>query len=226
MVLEDDGSQGIELAGLVGHVATGVAGAAALVLVLALVGEALRRRGRARRVVALLDRVVPGPARAAAVALVAVAATLAPVRPLAADESVRGWLGRVPTPSTPSTVVTPDAIDELVPPEPAPAPAGPMVLVPDRDPDPAAASRPPVSLTPPVAPPTAPAPPPPDTYVVRPGDCLWSIAEHRLGPDPDPAAVDRGWRAIYDLNRAAVGIDPGLIHPGLVLRLPPLTPQP
>ena len=63
-------------------------------------------------------------------------------------------------------------------------------------------------------------------YVVVPGDCLWSIAARRLGRARDARAVDRGWRAIYAANRDAIGPDPNLIHPGLVLTLPPLDPTP
>lgn len=55
------------------------------------------------------------------------------------------------------------------------------------------------------------------TYVVRPGDSLWSIA--RDHPD-DAASVDQRWRAIWLANREVVGDDPDLIIPGQALRLP------
>jgi LysM repeat protein len=58
------------------------------------------------------------------------------------------------------------------------------------------------------------------TYVVRAGDSLWSIARHHPGPDRD---VDERWRAIWAANRAVVGDDPDLIHPGQALRLPGAT---
>jgi len=64
------------------------------------------------------------------------------------------------------------------------------------------------------------------TYTVATGDCLWSIAARVLGRHATARAVDRGWRAIYDANRDAIGADPNLIHPGLVLTLPPLEPTP
>jgi nucleoid-associated protein YgaU len=61
---------------------------------------------------------------------------------------------------------------------------------------------------------------------VRPGDCLWSIAAAHLGRDATARSIDRAWRAVYDANRDAVGPDPSLIHPGLILSLPPLDPTP
>lgn len=57
----------------------------------------------------------------------------------------------------------------------------------------------------------------PDTYVVRPGDSLWSIA--RAHPDAT-GAVEGRWRAIWRANRDVVGDDPDLILPGQALRLP------
>jgi nucleoid-associated protein YgaU len=44
------------------------------------------------------------------------------------------------------------------------------------------------------------------SYVVRPGDSLWSIA--------DSLDLSGGWRALYVGNEAAVGVDPNLIRPG------------
>ena len=55
------------------------------------------------------------------------------------------------------------------------------------------------------------------TYVVRPGDSLWSIA--RAHPAP-PSDVEARWHAIWRDNRDVVGDDPDLIHPGQALRLP------
>jgi len=57
----------------------------------------------------------------------------------------------------------------------------------------------------------------PDTYVVRPGDSLWSIARAHPGAT---GSVDRRWRAIWEANRDVVGDDPDLILPGQALRLP------
>jgi len=71
--------------------------------------------------------------------------------------------------------------------------------------------------------PSAPAAPEPaDTYTVVPGDCLWTIAAHRLPPTAPASDIDRAWRAIYVANRSVVGSNPNLILPGQVLVLPPL----
>jgi nucleoid-associated protein YgaU len=56
--------------------------------------------------------------------------------------------------------------------------------------------------------------------VVRAGDSLWSIAAARLGPSPTAGAVARAWPRWYAANAARIGPDPGLIHPGLLLRDP------
>lgn len=60
-------------------------------------------------------------------------------------------------------------------------------------------------------------------YVVVPGDCLWTIAAHRLGTLATAADVDREWRRIYEVNRARIGANPSLILPGQRLDLPPLS---
>jgi hypothetical protein len=186
-------------------------------LALALAGELLRRRRHPGRVLGIVDHVVPAPVRTVAVSLLALLATLTPSRALATDGSVRNWLDQ-PTSTTTAAVVTPDALDDLVRPSPPPTRDGPVVLVPE---EPAPAAPAPVPTTP--AP--VPTPEPVPLHVVTPGECLWSIAAAFLPPGSDDRAVDLTWRAIYELNRSAVGDDPALIHPGLVLRLPPPSPQ-
>lgn len=78
------------------------------------------------------------------------------------------------------------------------------------------------------------------TVRVRAGDCLWSLAAHDLvGQDgaarervrrsgPRPAEIAVAWRRWYAVNRATIGPDPGLLHPGEVLRVPrpPSPPHP
>lgn len=69
-----------------------------------------------------------------------------------------------------------------------------------------------------------------ETYVVCPGDSLWSIARDHPGLTD---SVDQRWLAIWLANRDVVGDDPDLILPGQALRLPaarttadPATPDP
>jgi nucleoid-associated protein YgaU len=72
-------------------------------------------------------------------------------------------------------------------------------------------------LDPPAAapvPPPGPAPPPRGTWVVEPGDHLWSIAERTA-----PGDVVRYWLALVEANRDRLA-DPDLVLPGQVLVLP------
>lgn len=169
-------------------------------------------------------------------------------RPTPDPGGTRGWLTAPPTspparsrparphdPTPPSTTIP----APVPPPTAAPTSPRPSPSTTSTVPAPTSTTRSPrvrraPSPTSPPAPPTTPAPeaPPPlvleqpATYTVVPGDCLWSIAARRLGSGATARAVDLGWRAIYAANREAVGPDPGLIHPGLVLTLPPLDPTP
>jgi nucleoid-associated protein YgaU len=54
----------------------------------------------------------------------------------------------------------------------------------------------------------------PVVVVVRPGDCLWDIAAAHLGPGATAAEIARAWPRWYAANRAVIGPDPNLIHPG------------
>ncbi|MET0712907.1 MAG: hypothetical protein ABWZ30_10430 [Jiangellaceae bacterium] len=62
------------------------------------------------------------------------------------------------------------------------------------------------------------------TVVVEAGDCLWTIAAETLaatiGSEPSNAAVTAEWPRWYALNRAAIGADPDLLLPGMLLRAP------
>ncbi|WP_422933689.1 LysM peptidoglycan-binding domain-containing protein [Sinomonas sp. P47F7] len=55
---------------------------------------------------------------------------------------------------------------------------------------------------------------------VRPGDTLWSIAARHLGPNASVSDVANAWPRWFESNRAAIGDDPDLIRPGLLL-VPP-----
>jgi hypothetical protein len=60
----------------------------------------------------------------------------------------------------------------------------------------------------------------PDALVVQPGDSLWAIAARHLGPTASEAQVAQAWPQWWHANRAVVGDDPNLIHPGSHLAPP------
>jgi hypothetical protein len=59
-----------------------------------------------------------------------------------------------------------------------------------------------------------------DAVVVRPGDCLWTIAARAIGPSATDAEIAATWPRWYARNRGVVGADPDLLIPGTVLRPP------
>lgn len=95
---------------------------------------------------------------------------------------------------------------------------GPARAVSDPAPAPAAGAPPWA------APPGGPAPTHPEEaaqgYVVRPGDSLWAITAAHLGPGATDAEIAAGWPRWHETNRAVIGADPHLIHPGLTLLAP------
>jgi nucleoid-associated protein YgaU len=114
---------------------------------------------------------------------------------------------------------------------------------PQRAPGPSPTSRPPIPhprtpTTPPHHPttptlPTTPAPtggeadqenraPSLGDHMVRvqPGDSLWLIAAHRLGPAASDTQIAAEWPRWYAANRPVIGTDPSLIQPGDVLHAP------
>lgn len=59
-----------------------------------------------------------------------------------------------------------------------------------------------------------------DTYVVRPGDCLWHIAARLLPAGADADAVEDEVERLWRLNEERIGTgDPSLIYAGTELRL-------
>ncbi len=58
------------------------------------------------------------------------------------------------------------------------------------------------------------------TYTVERGDSLWRITAKLLGPGASDVSINRAWPQLYAANVDAVGADPALIHPGLVLAVP------
>ncbi len=62
--------------------------------------------------------------------------------------------------------------------------------------------------------------------VVAPGDSLWKLAADALGPGASAAEIAAAWPRWHEANAAAIGADPGLIHPGQVLDVPAAHAQP
>jgi Tfp pilus assembly protein FimV len=59
------------------------------------------------------------------------------------------------------------------------------------------------------------------TYLVRPGDSLWSIAKALLGPEASPAQVAHAVHRLWALNAERIGTgNPNLIIAGERLRMP------
>jgi resuscitation-promoting factor RpfA len=226
-----------------------VAGIALATMLLAVLIEAVRDRVGARRLVAVGDRLLPRASRRIAAVIVATVAlvlpggavagatptvdptavaTPTPAAPPGSAGPLRHWLTRPASPPTTAPVPVPTSTSTTVPvasttttthaaagrpPRPqAPADTRPIGAAPPSEPSPPPATPPPAA---------APAAPPPLTVVmVRPGDCLWTIAAQHLGADATNADIDRAWRAIWAANRDRIGADPNLIHPGLVLAMP------
>jgi nucleoid-associated protein YgaU len=61
---------------------------------------------------------------------------------------------------------------------------------------------------------------PASTYAVQRGDSLWHITATLLGPGASDISINQGWPELYAANLGAVGSDPALIQPGLVLTVP------
>jgi LysM repeat protein len=56
--------------------------------------------------------------------------------------------------------------------------------------------------------------------VVQPGDSLGGIAARHLPAAASDAQIAQAWPAWWSANRAAVGADPDVIHPGTRLTPP------
>ncbi len=101
-------------------------------------------------------------------------------------------------------------------PVPAPAPATPKPAPATAKPAPVPVKVVPVKVAPKAAPPKrvtpakVPAKPAPRVYVVKAGDNLSSIAA-RLGI---AGGSSTGWHTLYNANRAVIGGNANLIHPG------------
>lgn len=62
--------------------------------------------------------------------------------------------------------------------------------------------------------------PPGEPVVVRAGDSLWSIAARALPKSSADRQIAQAWPRWWSANRAVIGDDPDLIHPGAQLSAP------
>lgn len=61
---------------------------------------------------------------------------------------------------------------------------------------------------------------------VKPGDSLWVIAARALGSPASPAEIATQWPRWYAANRAVIGPDPNVLHPGQWLAAPTTSTAP
>ena len=235
--------RGIELGALVGR-----GGRRAPCSLLALAAELLRRarcRRRARRPRGspAPDAVPPGRGRRCSPSLSAAARSRRRQPRAPTTTSERGsWTSAAPRPPRATTgrasADPPTATDDHAPPadvtalrrtRPRHATAPPVAPPPPAVPAAARRYRPPA---PPRRAPRHAAPPvattPAGTDVHGRARRLPVVDRARASSVPrrrDARSIAVGV-AIYDANRDAIGADPNLIHPGLVLTLPPLDPTP
>lgn len=124
-------------------------------------------------------------------------------------------IGLVVAPSAVAQATPPSGVASAGPVPDWPADAGPAgPSVPDWPSDPSAPSESPVD----------------GPHVVAPGDCLWDIADAHLRRAGDPPPTDGdvavAVAAWWQTNRAVIGPDPNLIHPGQALQAPAVPPAP
>lgn len=184
----------------------------------------------------------------AGLALAAVPASAGPAADDAVPHDLRPGIGSVSSPASPAAEATtegtpaaPDAAepgDDAPPGVPAPVPSTPQpaprsaTVAPDeRTPATGPATVAPVADTGSPDPrsgsaPRSHAPAPSEAaastaaHVVERGDSLWSIAKAHLGEGATDAEIATEWPRWYTTNRAVIGPDPHLIHPGQALLAP------
>ena len=59
------------------------------------------------------------------------------------------------------------------------------------------------------------------TLTVRAGDTLWGLTAASLGPFASDVEIAMAWPRLYESNKAVIGDNPHLLHPGQILRIPP-----
>ena len=153
-----------------------------------------------------LRRVLPAGARRAAAIALGIGLGIAPPALGVAAGAVGGTAAAQELPGGASGSAVPDWPSPAVPDRQSPA-------VPDW---PATAVDAPLPDWPPAV--------PAGEHVVVRGDCLWSIAEHRLTADvgrrPTPAEVATAVQAWWQANADVIGADPDLLLPVQILRPP------
>ncbi len=169
--------------------------------------------------------IIAGTAACAAPADSGTAATTTTLAPTASVAATDGsitidWPAPTTEPVPTTTAQTPTAPTPTAPTPPAPTTATVAPPVTTSTPTPAPPDPEPPAAPEPAPPPTAPAAPPEGSVTVQPGDSLWRIAAHTLGPDATDADIDNAWRAWYFTNHEVIGDDPDVIVPGQALVAP------
>lgn len=138
--------------------------------------------------------------------------------PLLADTALRKYIGGSPLDTSEQAAVSEamrlaGAPPQTLPPTYGQGPIttnpGPITPAPKPAPKPAPTPKP-APAPKPAPKPAAPKPAPVRYYVVRAGDNLTSIGRK----------YGRSWQQLYAANRALIGPNPNLIHPGQKLRIP------
>jgi hypothetical protein len=171
-------------------------------------------------------RVMPAALRRVVIGAAGVSLVLSPASAVA--EGIAS-----PSASATVTATTPAVgwpIDQNAAPSPAPGTqqSGPTINWPSITPPPSGTAPRTSAPRPPSAPPLSTTQPPRHAaptagadVTVRPGDSLWLIAAHRLGPknvSDDRIAAE--WPRWYSANHGAIGNNPDLLMPGQHLSAP------
>lgn len=213
--------------------AVGVAAVAATVLAvgcLALtVATTARAFGRAaRRTEAVAVRLTPSVLRRAVAAGVGVGLGVLPVTTAAhADPQDLLWTVTSSSADAAEHAGSEEPAQERTDARHVPAEPDPALRVAPEGPTPARADVVPVAAARPATAPPVPTGAPEATagqVVVRSGDSLWSVAAAHLGEDATPGRIAEAWPRWFEQNRAVIGDDPHLIHPGQTLDVPQETP--
>ena len=125
---------------------------------------------------------------------------------------VARWIGVTAAGLTAVTVSASLPVATAASPDPQPPSSVPSSLS-SLDWTPLVAARPPADR---VQPATTGA----EQLTVRPGDSLWAIAARELGAGAGPRRIAVRWPLWWSGNRAVIGSNPDLIHPGQRLTAP------